>query len=154
MNDYGWLFRPRNKNIGVGWQTYYQAMSNVWVNACIQTYIDEIINLGFTIYNPDLDHMHKDIINFLLDAQSINCKLCLWTANSTKIPFILDKCKEVGLIFDYINESPIKIEEGIRKPHFNILLDDVAGLSQTLEILVNVLSEIKDTKCNLNPHSK
>ena len=46
MNDYGWLFRPRNKNIGVGWQTYYQAMSNVWVNACIQTYIDEIINLA------------------------------------------------------------------------------------------------------------
>lgn len=106
------------------------------------------VDFDYTIYNPDLNHMHKDIINFLLDAQSINCKLCLWTANSAKIPFILNKCKEVGLIFDYINDSPIKIEEGIRKPHFNILLDDVAGLSQTLEILVNVLAKIKEIKCN------
>ena len=104
------------------------------------------VDFDYTIYNPDLNHMYKDIVHFLLDAQSINCKLCLWTANSTKIPFILNKCKEVGLIFDYINDSPIKIEEGIRKPHFNILLDDVAGLSQTLEILVNVLAKIKETK--------
>lgn len=67
MNDYGWLFRPRNKNIGVGWQTYYQAMSNVWVNACIQTYIDEIINLGFTIYNPDLEEQNTNHTNYLKD---------------------------------------------------------------------------------------
>lgn len=102
------------------------------------------VDFDYTIYNPDIDYMHTDIISFLLEAQQLNCKLCLWTANASRIPFILDKCKAEGLVFDHINKSPITIEENVIKPHFNILLDDVAGLSQTLEILQSVLLNIKD----------
>lgn len=102
------------------------------------------VDFDYTIYNPDIDYMYKDIISLLLEAQKINCKLCLWTANLSRIPFILDKCKTEGLVFDYINKSPITIEENVIKPHFNILLDDVAGLSQTLEILQSVLYKIKE----------
>ena len=101
------------------------------------------VDFDYTIYNPDIDHMYEDIIKFLLEAQAINCKLCLWTANTSRLPFIIDKCAEVGLVFDYINKSPINIGEETIKPHFNILLDDVAGLSQTLDILQDVLHTLK-----------
>jgi phage portal protein BeeE len=59
FSQLGWAFQRRNKIIGVGWDTYYKAMQNVWVNACIQTYLDEIVNLGFTINNPD-----QNIVDF------------------------------------------------------------------------------------------
>ena len=55
QNTYGSFLTYRNKNMGVGWNTYYNCMKNVWVNACIRTYIDEILNLGFTITDPNLE---------------------------------------------------------------------------------------------------
>jgi len=67
MNEYGWLIKPKNKGAGVGWHVYYQAMDNVWVNACIQTYIDEVINLGFTIKDPEKKSQNKTHINYLQD---------------------------------------------------------------------------------------
>ena len=64
VKDFGSFFKYRNKNIGVGWSTYYQSMRNVWVNACIQTYIDEIINLGFTISDPTTEKVNYTRINY------------------------------------------------------------------------------------------
>lgn len=52
-----WILQRRNKATGVGIHTYYRAMRNVWVNACIQTYLDEVINLGFMIKNPYSDEV-------------------------------------------------------------------------------------------------
>ena len=63
-NEYGSFFKYRNKSVGVGWNTYYKAMSNVWVNACIQTYIDEIINLGFTIKDPNTEIVNKAHVDY------------------------------------------------------------------------------------------
>lgn len=62
--NYGSFFKYRNKNIGVGWNTYYHSMRNVWVNACIQTYIDEIINLGFTIKDPTSETVNEAHVNY------------------------------------------------------------------------------------------
>lgn len=47
--QYSWVTEPRNKSVGVGWGTYYQAGRNVWVNACIKVYVNEVRNLGFKI---------------------------------------------------------------------------------------------------------
>lgn len=100
------------------------------------------VDFDFTIYNP-IDHsMHMDIIDLLLQSESAGCKLCLWTANSSRIPYILHKCESIGLNFQYINESPIHIEHKVIKPHFNLLLDDTAGLGQAVEILEQFLKEL------------
>lgn len=52
FNNLLWAFQKRNKSVGIGWHTYYKAMNNVWVNACIQTYIDEVINVNYKIKSP------------------------------------------------------------------------------------------------------
>lgn len=65
LADFGWTLQKRNKAAGIGWETYYQAMRNVWINACIQVYIDEIINLGFVINNPDNQTVNTKHVNYL-----------------------------------------------------------------------------------------
>ena len=62
--------------------------------------------------------------------------ICLWTvANEWSIGYKTHICDTYGLRIDFINESPISHGEGVRKPHFNILLDDKAGLNETIKIL-------------------
>lgn len=55
--------------------------------------------------------------------------ICVWTANSNK-EFVTSTLQKIGVEFDYYNKSPISPD--YQKQHFNILLDDVAGLSQAL----------------------
>lgn len=66
-----WAFQKRNKSIGVGWHTYYAAMRNVWVNACIQTYIDEVINVNYQIKSPIENtypnQTHQKYLTYLFD---------------------------------------------------------------------------------------
>lgn len=102
------------------------------------------VDFDFTIYDPITHTIHTDLINLLLDAQQLNCVLCLWTANITRLPFILDICKQANLTFEYINESPIHIEHEVIKPHFNILLDDTAGLGQAVDILEQTINLIRN----------
>ena len=69
--DLIWAFQKRNKSVGIGWHTYYKAMCNVWVNACIQTYIDEVINVNYKIKSP-IDSpipntTHTTYLNYLFD---------------------------------------------------------------------------------------
>ena len=103
------------------------------------------VDFDFTIYDPTTDTIHKDLVDLLLVAQSeLDCILCLWTANNSRIPFIMTKCCPVGLYFDHHNCSPILIEPGVVKPHFSILLDDTAGLGQAIEILEQTIKQIKE----------
>lgn len=51
--QYAWVTEPRNKYFGVGWRTYHNAGRNVWVNACIRVYVNEVRNLGFKIKSKE-----------------------------------------------------------------------------------------------------
>lgn len=50
-------------------------------------------------------------------------------------------CEELGIRVDYINESPILT--GAKKPYYNILLDDRAGLLEAFDNLSFVVECIK-----------
>lgn len=66
FNNLLWAFQKRNKSVGIGWHTYYKAMCNVWVNACIQTYIDEVINVNYKIKSPiESQHPNTTHIKYL-----------------------------------------------------------------------------------------
>lgn len=65
LNHYSWLNEPRNKSVGVGWRTYYNAGRNVWVNACIKVYVNEVRNLGFKIKSIDENHKDSERVNYL-----------------------------------------------------------------------------------------
>ena len=62
--------------------------------------------------------------------------ICLWTvAADWSIKYKIYITKSFGIHVDYVNESPIEFGVEIRKPHFNILLDDKAGLNETIKLL-------------------
>ncbi len=53
MIENAWAFQVRDKGAGSGWDSYYEGMKNVWVNACINAYVNEVLNVGFKINNPE-----------------------------------------------------------------------------------------------------
>lgn len=102
------------------------------------------VDFDFTLFNSMTKEYYTDISNLVIQAQQLDCKLCLWTANTARLDKIQAKCKEHGLVFDYINESPIDLGEDTIKPHFNLLLDDTAGLGQAVETLEQIIKQIKE----------
>ena len=79
------------------------------------------------------------LIQTIKRAQSLGAKLCVWTANADK-ELVERTWNELGLAYDYYNESPVKIHDNQVKPYFNLLLDDRAGLESALTILVRAMS--------------
>jgi hypothetical protein len=63
--------------------------------------------------------------------------LCLWTvANDWSISYKLTICEAVyGIEFDAVNKSTLYEDPTVRKPYFNLLLDDSAGLTQSMDLL-------------------
>lgn len=53
-----WMLRNRDKQKGM--QVYYDAMKDVWINACITVKTNEILNLGWGVRNTGTD---KDIVS-------------------------------------------------------------------------------------------
>ena len=79
------------------------------------------------------------LIQTIKRAQSLGAKLCVWTANADK-ELVERTWNELGLAYDYYNESPVKIHDNQVKPYFNLLLDDRAGLESALTVLIRAMS--------------
>lgn len=79
-------------------------------------------------------------------AKSFGMKLCLWSLPLTQenLDWKIQFCKDHGFEMDYVNESPLLSEfsKKFGKPHFNLLLDDVAGLQSSYNILWNICNYI------------
>ena len=78
-------------------------------------------------------------VTTLKRAQQLGAKLCVWTANADK-ELVERTWNELGLAYDYYNESPVKIHDNQVKPYFNLLLDDRAGLESALTVLIRAMS--------------
>ena len=94
------------------------------------------------------DSDHNQIINLLKWCKEIGFKLCLWSLSTSQenLDWKIQWCKEHGIEMDYINESPLMKEFNnvTNKPHFNLLLDDVAGLESSYSILANLCNYIEN----------
>ena len=94
----------------------------------------------------------KEVIELLQQCKKHGLKLCLWTLplSQENLDWKIQWCKNHGIEMDYINESPLLNEysKEFKKPHFNLLLDDVAGLESSYSILVNIINYIDSTKQN------
>ena len=70
--------------------------------------------------------------------------ICLYTvADNESLKYKKYILETLGIKAAYINESPIKLGNG-DKPYFNILLDDKAGLNETIEILTEFKNKINE----------
>jgi len=85
----------------------------------------------------------KDIIGLLHEAKKLNCFLYVFTAHPDE-QFVRNYLVENQIPFDAINDSPVKEGMGNKKPYYNILLDDRAGLSASYNQLKQVLKRIKN----------
>lgn len=81
--------------------------------------------------------------SILKRAKKLGCKLILLTSNEgERLQEIIKYCDEHGYKPDYVNESPVM---NTRKPYYNILLDDRAGLKGAYDILSKTFNNIEKT---------
>lgn len=87
---------------------------------------------------------YQKIIDLLNQCKSYGFTLILFTANEgEKLKRVTDDLDNRGIPYDYINENPI---QKTRKPYYNILLDDRAGLEEAYTQLKRLTDEIRDQK--------
>ena len=106
------------------------------------------IDFDFTLYDSTKAYtdnaFYDDILSLVKRAQSSGaCTLCLWTA-SGDVEGVIEATNSVGIYWDYINESPLVFRDPApRKPHFNLLLDDSAGLGEAVKTLQLFLDTVQ-----------
>ncbi len=95
-------------------------------------------------YEDNHDAVHWNIVELLKEAKKAGMKLILWTSCPNKMDEITknDLCRTWGIEPDYINWSPLS--PGATKPHFNLLLDDRAGLESAVNILNRIFERIEN----------
>lgn len=87
---------------------------------------------------------YQKIIDLLKNCKSFGFTMILFTANEgEKLQNVTDDLNNREIPFDYINENPI---QNTRKPYYNILLDDRAGLQEAYSQLKKLVDEIRDKK--------
>ena len=89
-----------------------------------------------TLQDYNSKYFYEDIVDLVKLAKSKGHIICIWTAN-TQPTIVKMMLAYQGIPYDYFNNSPIMYSS--RKPHFNILLDDIAGLNEAYHTLNYVL---------------
>lgn len=104
-------------------------------------------NTIFDVHNNGCNY--SDVINLLRECKRLGFVLCLYTAELREdwLKWKIGYCKHFGIEPDYVNESPLL--PGTKKPFFNILLDDRAGLESAYITLKEVVeyANSKSNKC-------
>lgn len=83
------------------------------------------------------------ITELLRLAKKFGCYVYIFTAFPDEDK-VRKYCIDNNIPFDAINDSPIKEGMGDKKPYYNILLDDRAGLYSAYRNLLYVLQEIQN----------
>jgi hypothetical protein len=97
-----------------------------------------------TIFPYNQSHDVEPIFQLALRCNNSNkCVVMLFTCREgERLAEAVDYCNSRGLHFYYINENANPLFTS-RKPHFNILLDDKAGLPYTYETLLKFMDWVE-----------
>jgi len=97
-------------------------------------------NTVFDFHNQGINY--DEIIKILRICKSLGFTLILFTGNEgEKLEVIKQDLKNREIPFDLINENPLM---KTRKPYYNILLDDRAGLKESYNNLKRLIDEIRN----------
>ena len=120
---------------------------------CIDRLVEDYLKhknliIAFDFDNTIYDY-HKtgedfsEVADLLKECSDLGLTLILYTAQEEKseIDWRVKYCEDLGLKVSYVNESPVMKES--KKPYFNILLDDRAGLDSTYYQLNDAFQIIK-----------
>ena len=99
-------------------------------------------NTVFDYHNQGINY--NEIIEILKTCKSLGFTLILFTRNEgEKLEVIKQDLKNRKIPFDLIYENPLM---KTRKPYYNILLDDRAGLKESYNNLKRLIDEIRNKK--------
>ena len=99
-------------------------------------------NTVFDYHNQGMNY--DKIIALLQTCHSLGFTLIVFTGNEgEKLEEIKQDLKERQIPFDLVNENPLM---KTRKPYYNILLDDRAGLEEAYNLLKQLTDDIRDQK--------
>lgn len=95
-------------------------------------------NTIFDVHNKGYDV--SEVIKLLKQAKELGFILCLYTAELRDdwLKWKIKYCEHFGIKPDYVNESPLL--PGTKKPFFNLLIDDRAGLNEACNLLNNIIA--------------
>lgn len=87
----------------------------------------------------ELGDIYPKIESLLIFLKKNNFTLILFTGSEgDKLKDAIEYCNNRGYAPDYVNCSPI--ESHTKKPYYNILLDDRAGLNDSYQTLITTLN--------------
>lgn len=97
-------------------------------------------NTVFDYHNQGINY--DKIIKLLRVCKSLGFTLILFTGNEgDKLEIIKRDLNKRNVPYDLINENPLMLT---RKPYYNILLDDRAGLKEAYNYLKKLTDEIRN----------
>lgn len=91
---------------------------------------------------------YEEIINVLRLCKKHGCTLVLLTCRDMKSDYceVMNYLSEKGIVPDFINETPEWMQfRNSHKVYYNILLDDRAGLQETIDTLYSAYVMIQNT---------
>jgi hypothetical protein len=105
------------------------------------------VDFDDTIFPLD-DNPHNIVrtskVRRLVKAVADRANICLWTVGEDwSMKYKLHICETYEIPINYVNTSPIFHGKDVRKPHFNMLLDDKAGLNETIKTLEDFINSDK-----------
>ena len=121
---------------------YYQRLKKDYVKHKRIFVAFDYDNTIHDFHNLGIDY--SSIIDLLQTCYDLGFILILYTANEgSDLEKVLEDLKMKNIAYDFINENPIK---RTRKPYYNILLDDRAGLQESYNQLKRLTDEIRDNQ--------
>lgn len=107
-------------------------------------------NTIFDYHSQGFDY--SGVISLLRRCSEMGHKMILLTSNEDeeKLAFIRHYCRHFGIRIDYVNENPV-VCHGCRKPYYNILIDDRAGMNEACEILNAIIKEQENETTHTKP---
>lgn len=94
--------------------------------------------------------IYPHVTQLLRDLKGLNCQLICWSCYKDH-DYIANYLKEHDIPYDGINTDGITLPWETRKPFFNALLDDRAGLRQVFWDLRNLVEKIKSEANDIQP---
>ncbi len=126
--------------------THKEMVKKRWKNE-LEKYGKLIIAFDFdyTVHNyREEDNFEYDVVIQLLRDWRPYAHFIVFTASpAERYPYIKNYLEENNIPYDKINEDILE-RNYTRKIYYNVFLDDRAGLGETVEILTEILEEIKE----------
>lgn len=108
------------------------------------------VDFDDTVYNyhSGENATHERVLNVLRKCNSLSFYVVIWTASDpSRFDMIRNYMSQKGIKIATINENPIDLPFGLHKKiYYNILLDDRAGLGQSLDTLEAVIMMLEKNK--------